>query len=273
MKMLSRCLCVVLLAGCSGAPEGSFVQNESGLIVTPADGPQRRVRLEVRTDRTIHVTAVADGNLDLPRSLMAVDPVGDQASWKVTRREGAVVLTTSRLVAQVSLANGAVSFTDPSGKPLLAEEPARSFEGGVSQRFNRGTDEGLFGGGQHQYGVVDLNGEDLELSQHNSDIAVPFVVSTRNYGVLWDNNGISRLGNPKPYGLASRDLKIRDAAGKEGGFTARYSLAGELKLERVESDINYQYIKDRFTWPKELLDGKPPVMGSRPNIQPNQTVT
>ena len=273
MKMLSRCLCVVLLAGCSGAPEGSFVQNESGLIVTPAGAPQRRVRLEVRTDRTIHVTAVADGNFDLPKSLMAVDPAGDQASWKVTRREGEVVLTTSRLVARVSLANGAVSFTDPSGKPLLAEEPARGFENGVSQRFNKGTDEGLFGGGQHQYGVVDLNGEDLELSQHNSDIAVPFVVSTRNYGLLWDNNGISRIGNPRPYGFASRDLKIRDATGQEGGFTAKYSIAGQPKLERVEKDINYQYIKDRSTWPAELLDGKTPLPGNPPNILPGQTVT
>ena len=73
---------------------------------------------------------------------------------------------------------------------------------------------------------MNLNGEDVELAQHNMDIGVPFVVSTRNYGVLWDNNGITRLGNPKPYGYASRDLKIRDAAGKEGGFTARYSIDG-----------------------------------------------
>ena len=78
---------------------------------------------------------------------------------------------------------------------------------------------------------------------------------------------------PKPYGYASRDLKIRDAAGKEGGFTARYSIDGQLKLERVEKDINYQYIRDRFNWPKELLTAKEPPTGSPPNILPNQTVT
>ena len=120
---------------------------------------------------------------------------------------------------------------------------------------------------------MNLNGEDVELAQHNMDIGVPFVVSTRNYGVLWDNNGITRFGNPKPYGLASRDLKIRDASGKEGGFTARYSIDGQLKLERVEKDINYQYIRDRFNWPKELLVPKEPPTGSPPNILPNQTVT
>ena len=81
------------------------------------------------------------------------------------------------------------------------------------------------------------------------------------------------FGNPKPYGFASRDLKIRDAAGKEGGFTARYSIDGQLKLERVEKDINYQYIRDRFNWPKELLVPKEPPTGAPPNILPNQTVT
>ena len=33
------------------------------------------------------------------------------------------------------------------------------------------------------------------------DVAIPFVVSTRNYGILWDNNSITRFGNPKPYSL------------------------------------------------------------------------
>jgi alpha-D-xyloside xylohydrolase len=274
MKKLTTVLMIALLVACSASqPEGTFTSDASGLVVAPAAGSAKNVRLRVVNDRLIRVTALADPGLATPQSLMAAPAEGKSAPFKVTKADGEVVLETALVRARVSLANGAVRFTDLADKTLLAEEPRRSFDGGVSQRFNNGTDEGFFGGGQHQYGHLDLNGEDLELVQHNSDIAVPFVVSTRNYGVLWDNNGISRLGNPKPYALASRDLKIRDAAGKEGGFTARYSIGGELKLERVESDINYQYIKDRFTWPRELLDGKTPVMGSPPNIQPNQTVT
>jgi alpha-D-xyloside xylohydrolase len=273
MKFLTRGLCVVVLAGCAaGAPEGSFVQTETGLTVTPASGVSRRVRLEVKTDRIVRVTSVADGNLDLPASLMVVAASAPPA-FKVQKREGEVVLETAQLVAHVSLANGAVTFTDLAGKPLLAEVPTPAPAQGVSQRFNPGTDEAFYGSGQHQNGQMNLNGEDVELAQHNMDIGVPFVVSTRNYGVLWDNNGITRIGDPKPYGLASRDLKIRDVSGKEGGFTARYSIDGQLKLERVEKDINYQYIRDRSNWPKELLTGKEPPTGSPPNILPGQTVT
>ena len=274
MKILTSALCVVLLAACTAkAPEGSFVQNGLGVIVTPADGDARRVRLEVRTDRIVRVTSVSDANLDLPKSLMVVDAAAKPPAFKVETHDQDLTLTTAALIAHVSLANGSVRFTDPAGKALLAEDLVASPKHGVSQRFNSGTDEAFYGAGQHQNAQMNLNGEDVELSQHNMDIGVPFVVSTRNYGVLWDNNGISRIGDPQTYGLASRDLKIRDASGKEGGFTARYSIGGQQKLERVEKDINYQYIRDRSNWPKELLTGKEPPTGSPPNILPNQTVT
>ncbi len=273
MRSLAGLVCVALLAACGAkTSEGSFERIDRGIVVTPADSEKHRVRLDVLNDRIIRVTSVDDGKLDLPKSLMVVDSTMRPSDFEVEKRDGEVVLTTARIIATVSLANGAVRFTDQSGKPLLAEAPTAKPAKGVSRRFNPGTDEAFYGGGQHQYGMVNLNGEDLELAQHNSDIAVPFVVSTRNYGVLWDNNGISRIGNPTPYGLASRDLVIRDANGREGGFTARYSLGGVQKLERVEKDINYQYIRDRFDWPKELLEPKTPVAGSPPNILPDQSV-
>ena len=46
----------------------------------------------------------------------------------------------------------------------------------VRQRFNRGTDEGFYGLGQHQNRQMNYNGEDVELAQHNMDIGIPFVV-------------------------------------------------------------------------------------------------
>jgi alpha-D-xyloside xylohydrolase len=274
MKNLARLLCVALLAsGCAKTPEGSFVQDETGVVVTPAAGDAKRVRLELRSDRIVHVTALADEKAELPASLMVIPANNPPPTFKVERKDDDLAVSTDALVAHVSLRNGAVRFSDPAGHALLEEVPSRVFAGGVSQRFNPGSDEAFYGLGQHQNAQMNLNGEDVELAQHNMDIGVPFVVSSRNYGVLWDNDSITRFGNPKPYGLASRDLTIRDAAGKEGGFTARYSIDGALKLERVEKDVNYQYIRDRFNWPKELLIGKEPPRGAPPNILPNQAVT
>ena len=92
-------------------------------------------------------------------------------------------------------------------------QPARA-EGppwlSISQQFNRGTDEGFYGLGQHQNGQMNYNGEDVVLAQHNMDVAIPFVVSTRNYGVLWDNNSVTRFGDPKPYALCRRPRRRPD---------------------------------------------------------------
>jgi alpha-D-xyloside xylohydrolase len=73
MTSVSVAASLVLLAACSKAPEGTFVQEGASVVVTPASGPERRVRLDVRTDRIVRVTSVNDGKLEVPKSLMVVD--------------------------------------------------------------------------------------------------------------------------------------------------------------------------------------------------------
>ena len=88
---------------------------------------------------------------------------------------------------------------------------------------------------------MNYNGEDVELAQHNMDIAVPYLLSTRGYGILWDNNSITRVGDPKPYamlhnrrGLAGRDILRRGQAGREPRRGRRSTI---------------QYIRDLKRWP------------------------
>ncbi len=126
-----------------------------------------------------------------------------------------------------------------------------------------------YGLGQQENGVVNYNGEDVDIAQHNMDIGVPFVVPSRHYGVLWDNNAITRFGDPKEYQPISAGLTVTDSDGKPGGLTARYAVGGEVKVTRDESDVNYQYTKDLSNWPKSLID----LSGNAPKIAANQTVT
>jgi alpha-D-xyloside xylohydrolase len=246
---------------CTTAKATSRIQNTAdGVVVIPRSGTAKRVRLEVMGDRLIHVTAIPGDRFDLPRSLQVIArPV--VGGFTVARRNGVVVLSTGKVTVEVSLTTGVVRFRDEAGRETLVESTREPFspievEGqifyAVRQRFNPGTDEGLYGLGQHQNGQMNYNGEDVELAQSNRDIAVPFILSTRNYGVLWDNNGIGRFGNPVPYALASRDLKIYDAHGRLGGFSATYYVGDQLKLTRVEPDINYQFLRDEADIPAEV---------------------
>jgi alpha-D-xyloside xylohydrolase len=53
-------------------------------------------------------------------------------------------------------------------------------------------DERIYGMGQYQQPYLNLKGLDLELAHRNSQASVPFALSSRGYGFLWNNPGIGR---------------------------------------------------------------------------------
>src|SRR3546814_17608115 len=96
---------------------------------------------------------------------------------------------------------------------------------------------------------MNYNGEDVELPQHNMDIAIPFVVSTKGYGLLWDNDGISRFGNPRPYRPVGEDLHV--TSGGTAGWKADFYPGGTLGVSRQEATLNYQFIdRQSVAWGK-----------------------
>ena len=57
----------------------------------------------------------------------------------------------------------------------------------ITVRFESEPDEKLYGMGQYQMPILDLKGTVLPLEQRNSQVSVPFVVSSKGYGMLWNN--------------------------------------------------------------------------------------
>ena len=195
----------IMAAASSAAIAQSYKRTDTGIIVTPASGPA--VELQSYGDGIIRVTQAGPITVAAPPSLMVrAKPVSD--GFTVSETPGTVTLSTVGAFADVNLATGTVRFRNAAGQAVLEQSGSPSFkpvtaEGApwltISQQFNRGTDEGFYGLGQHQFGQMNYNGEDVELAQHNMDVAIPFVVSTRNYGLLWDNNSVTRFGDPEPY--------------------------------------------------------------------------
>ena len=71
----------------------------------------------------------------------------------------------------------------------------------VRQEWAPNTDESLYGLGQHQHGLIDIKNTDLDLHQYNTEVFIPYLVSSRGYGILWDNTSFTRfgdLGQPQP---------------------------------------------------------------------------
>ena len=67
----------------------------------------------------------------------------------------------------------------------------------LTVRFDANDGEKLFGMGQYQQPYLDLKGTMLELAQRNSQISVPFLVSSLGYGMLWNNPAVGHVSFAK----------------------------------------------------------------------------
>jgi alpha-D-xyloside xylohydrolase len=97
------------------------------------------------------------------------------------------------------------SRTD-TGEELLAERPQHWWWPGprlftpagngyyrLEQCFRGYDGERLYGLGQHSHGLLDQKGTVLDLIQRNGEVTIPFLLSSRGYGLLWNNPAIGRV--------------------------------------------------------------------------------
>ena len=256
---------VALFVSCNAV---AFQKKADGVVVSlKKTSPEnvRSIRLQVITDDIVRVTATPEDKITDQKSLITSYTQTQTKGWDVQQSGNTVILKTSRLRAIVSLVTGEVSFTDINGNIILQEQRGggKTFapievEGskGYSFRqvFESPADEAFYGLGQHQSDEFNWKGRNEELFQYNTKVSVPFVVSNKNYGILWDNYSITRFGDPRPYANLDQ-FKLFDKNGKEGGLTAIYMLNKDPKnvfIERQEANVDYENLQTIKNFPKDF---------------------
>lgn len=234
----------------------NWQQTNDGVVVSLQNNTAKMVRVQVIDDKIVRVTATPQSHFDnLPNTMMIVERSEADTSFSVAQKHNTLVLSTEELAAEVSLTTGTVQFKDEHGKVLTTEVnrgefgPVTHDPGTVDsdsffirQQFTSEEDEGFYGLGQQQDGEVNYAGDNVELTTYNMEITIPYIVSSKDYALLWNNTAVSRLGDPKPAAPLKDGLKLYDANGQLGGLTARYYDGETLLLERVEADLNYQFL-------------------------------
>jgi alpha-D-xyloside xylohydrolase len=118
--------------------------------------------------------------------------------------DDAIVLSTSRLKAVIARKDSSVTFQDSAGKTLFEQNEVSMTPTIVNgeQTYHAelysklwGSYESFYGLGQHQAGVWNYRGEVVDISQDNTNISIPFVLSSNGYGVFWNNASRSRFNN------------------------------------------------------------------------------
>lgn len=138
------------------------------------------------------------------------DPFWGKES-EIFLEKGRAQIRNGRLICEISEQGwnlpARIKFLNEKGNVLLAEQAgggallrkARDFQpvtGGdykLRATFESNPEEKLFGMGQYQQDMLDLKGCNLELAHRNSQISIPFYISSLGYGFFWNNASIGEV--------------------------------------------------------------------------------
>ena len=247
---------------------GTYTKFDDGILVslkTLRKNGTRLVKIEIINENTFHVTASPIEKIILEPSLMVENIKIHFTNWELKEDQGTVLLVTQKMQVKVDLETGQVVFLSKNGQPVLKEvqEDGRNFTGItvageqsyiIRQAFETQAEEAFYGLGQHQAGTFNYKGTPVLLSQYNTEVAVPFMVSNKNYGILWNNNAVSKTIDTRDFEPLST-LKLFSAAGDEGWLTATYydkANPATIFLSRPESQIDYSYIPSLKNLPDSI---------------------
>jgi alpha-D-xyloside xylohydrolase len=198
--LVSLILSANLLTASTAAPIAvSSVQKDSdGVTFKMQPGT---LKLRVFSPRVVEVIYAPGDSLPQTKSLSVIGRP-TRTSWKLAETKEEISLSTDELAVRVNRASGAIGFYDKTGKPVLIEKT----DGGKTltpahvgvidtlrseQVFELPPDEAIYGLGQHPDAPMNYRGAKLHLQQENRIVAVPVLLSSRGYGILWDNPAVT----------------------------------------------------------------------------------
>lgn len=257
-------LSTVIFLSCS-TPD--WQQTKNGVIVHPRQPVNREamtICLNVVNDQIIHVTAAPEKDCPHKESLMASPGLSLSERFSVQEAPNSITLSTDCLNVAIDRNSGEIGFFNKRNEPILLENKGggKSFtpievDGTkgytVHQLFESPGDEAFYGLGQHQADDFNYKGKNESLFQYNTKVSVPFIVSSKKYGILWDNYSFSKFGDIKDYDDLNQFI-LYDNEGKKGGLTAIYASKKDSSetIVRREEKLNYQFIPQLDDFPENF---------------------
>jgi len=200
------CLVVLLSVGAVAQwtapnPVVSFEQQKDVVQFRMKTGT---LKLEVCSPSIIRVRYSATSEIPSEPQYVVIKKDWAPANWQLASTDKDVTITTAALKITVTKEDGAITYRDANGQQLVQEASRKLMLVTVNgektyhaESFVNiyGSHEGLYGLGQHQAGVWNYRGESVDISQDNTNVSIPLMLSSNGYGIYWNNDSRSRFNN------------------------------------------------------------------------------
>jgi len=225
------------------------------------------LKIEAYSDNILHLTFSRRPGY-VSHSIDVLNPA--QKAKVLLKNSGKLsVMQTSKLVCEVSKELKKISIKDSAGLTVFVEaglpgELQETVVGqektySIRQSFVIDPGEGLYGLGQHQDGIMNWHNKSQSLIQKNMEVALPFLVSTRNYGILWDNPSHTEFQSSET-GMSfwsevadAIDFYIITGKSIDDVIAGYRQLTGQVPMLPLWS-YGYWQSKERYKTRREILD-------------------
>ena len=146
---------------------------------------------------------------------------------------------------QVDAQQQTLTVNDKSGKPVFKATRHQLIDGQATLAFDSPEDEFLFGLGQFQDGYSNVRGLSRRLTQVNTQISIPMLLSSKGYGVLWNNYGMTEF-NPCSQSVRL-ERKVESGKRNENGQEA-----GKEVVDVTSTTGNKKEVRERHIFEAEL---------------------
>ena len=146
---------------------------------------------------------------------------------------------------QVDARQQTLTVNDKSGKPVFKATRHQLIDGQATLAFGSPEDEFLFGLGQFQDGYSNVRGLSRRLTQVNTQISIPMLLSSKGYGVLWNNYGMTEF-NPCSQSVRL-ERKVESGKRNENGQEA-----GKEVVDVTSTTGNKKEVRERHIFEAEL---------------------
>lgn len=253
-----------------GPPPAQVEQTSRGFRATAAG---EVLEVTVCTDSVIHLVATPEpASAASPRPWMLdAQQSCPGAPFAFTQDRKTAHLKTAQLEVVVHLERDSLSFQTAAGESLLNEGNSmpRTYEPvemngehtfRVTDRFSPSINEALYGLGQHQNGMFNYRGATVELGQNNTDVAIPLLISSKGYGLMWNTAALTYFDNRFPL-----EMKLSSIAGKSIDYYFLYGPEIDTVLREYRSMTGHTPMlpkwaygffqsKDRYVSLDEILE-------------------
>jgi len=182
-------------------PVTAVEQQRDGVLFRMKSGI---LKLQVCTDRIVRVLYSPTSSLPNRPDYVVVKTEWSPATWTMLSTGDTVALVLPNLHVIVVQHDGMIVFSDSADQKLFTDygrtmtpvevNGEKTFR---AEMFSNlwGSSEAFYGLGGHQAGVWNYRGEAVDLSHDNTNVSIPFFLSSNGYGIFWNNTSRSRFNN------------------------------------------------------------------------------